>query len=351
MQRRHRVSWFVCSSAFVLVASAAAFAGDLAVPRDYRTVEEALAAALPGDRVLVRGGTFENVHVKKGAVEIVARGTTVLGYVWIDASNVTVSGIRLGRNGRIVITGSDVSVTGTKGTGPGRRVISVQGGRRARIEGNKLAAGDIEVLNGTDATVAHNRLKTGEILAAEYGTLIDSNAARSITASGGQTSVLDNRCRDLLVEEGSCDVANNVVSDSIDVKGDDTSVLGNEVRGWINVQGEGAEIGGNSLARGGIVVWGDGASVVSNTVEQSPIGVGVHGDGFTISGNDLTAIAPATHDGPAGGFGMCPGIGVSNAIDGGTVTDNVVTHRTGVGITIDGSNVTVSGNDVHGIAM
>src|SRR5262245_222957 len=126
MQRRLWVSWSL--SAFGVALSAAAMADDLAVPRAYRTIEDAMAAASPGARVLVRGGKFQNVHIKKGNVEIVAKGTTVEGYVWIDASNVSVSGLRLGRDGRIVITGDDVTVTGTKATGRGRRAIAIQGG-------------------------------------------------------------------------------------------------------------------------------------------------------------------------------------------------------------------------------
>src|SRR5262245_41357994 len=118
MLRRHRVSWSV--SVFVLASSAAALADDLTVPRQYRTIDDALAAAMSGDRVIVRGGTYENLHVTKSGVQIVARGTTVKGYVWIDASNVSVSGLRLSRDGRIVVTGDDVTVTGTRTPGRGR---------------------------------------------------------------------------------------------------------------------------------------------------------------------------------------------------------------------------------------
>jgi hypothetical protein len=337
-------------SAFVVLASAAAFADDLRVPRDYRTIEDALVVAAPGDRVVVRGGNFENVHVKKGAVEIVAHGTTVQGYVWIDASNVSVSGIRLGRSGHIVITGDDVTVTGTKATGRGRRTIAVQGGRRAVIEGNKLAQGDIEVLKGENATVTGNRLKDGIIRSSDFGTSVDSNVAPFIEVSSSQASLLDNRCKQLETYGDSCDLANNVVSQSVWVEGSGAVLQGNDVAGWITLQGDDAAISDNSLSTGGINVTGDGASILSNTVESSPLGIGVRGDDFTISGNDVTAVAVPNHDGSVGGFPMCPGIAVGGWPTGGTITDNAVTHQTGGGIVVQANDITISGNDVHGIA-
>src|SRR5262245_66651222 len=118
MQRRRLVSWSL--SAFVVaVPAAAAFADDLAVPRQYPTIEEALAAAQPGDRVLVRGGAFDNVQIRKGGVSVVAKGTTIRGYLWIDASNVSASGFRLERGAHVVITGDDVTLSGTKSGGRG----------------------------------------------------------------------------------------------------------------------------------------------------------------------------------------------------------------------------------------
>ena len=348
MQRRICVS--SCVSAFVLLASAAAFADDLRVPRDYRTIEDALVAAAPGDRVVVRGGNFENVHVKRGGVEVVAHGTTVQGYVWIDASNVSVSGIRLGRTGHIVITGDDVTVTGTKATGRGRRTIAVQGGRRAVLEGNKLAQGDIEVLKGANATVVRNRLKDGTIRSSDVGTSVESNVAPSIEVNSSEASLLDNHCRQLEAYGDSCDLANNVVSQSVRVEGSGAVLQGNDVDGWMTVEGDDAAISDNSLATGGIIVTGDGASILSNTVETSPLGVGVRGNDFTISGNDVTAMVLPSHDGSVSGFPMCPGIAVGGWPTGGTITDNDVTHQTGVGIFVQANDVTISGNDVQGIA-
>ena len=349
MQRRHRVSWCLAPCVLV-VASAAAIADDIAVPRDYRTVEDALAAAMPGDRVVVRGGTFENIHVKKGNVQVVARGTTVQGYVWIDASNVTVSGIRLGRNGRIVITGDDVTVTGTKASGRGRRAIAVQGGRRAVLAGNKLAQGDIEVLKGEDASITGNRVKDGAISTSDVGTSIESNVAPVIEASSSETSVLDNRCKQIDASGDSCDVANNLVSDLVRVQGSSVVLESNEVNGWMTVTGDDVAITGNSLTTGGINVTGDRASIASNTVERSPLGIGVHGTDFTIVANDVTAVMQTSHDGSVSGFPFCPGIAVGGWPTGGEISDNTVTHQTGVGVWVQGNEVTVSGNDVHGIA-
>src|SRR4030095_8016618 len=91
-------------------------------------------------------------------------------------------------------------------------------------------------------------------------------------------------------------------------------------------------------------------AVAGNTVGRSPRGVGVHGDDFTIAENDVTAVVAPGHDGPSSGFPMCPGIAVIGTDGGDTITDNVVTHQTGVGITVDSDSVTISGNDVQGIA-
>jgi hypothetical protein len=340
----------LCSSALFVVASAAAFADDILVPRDHRTVEDALDAAVPGDRVIVRGGTFDNIQVKKGNVEVIARGTIVKGYVWIDASSVTVSGLRLGANGRIVITGDDVTVSGVKAPGRGRRVISVQGGRNATIRGNKMATGDIEVLRGADALIDGNRLKTGSIITLGAGATIDSNAVPSIDASGIDASVLGNRCENLYVTGDLCDVANNDISSTMSINGSAAIVQSNEVTGWLNVTGDDASVGDNSLVTGGIFVSGDRATVVSNTVDASPLGVGVIGNDFTITSNDVTAVVSPSHDGSVSGFPMCPGIAVGGHPTEGTITDNLVTHRTGVGITATGDGLTISGNDVNGVA-
>ena len=360
MQRRHRVSWCACSSAFVLAASAAAFADDIAVPRDYRTVEDALAAAMPGDRVVVRGGRFENVQVKKGGVEIVAHGTIVEGYVWIDASNVKVSGLRLGPNARIVVTGDDVTVTGVKASGRTRQSIAIQGGRRARVERSKLASGDIEVLLGEGAVIADNRLQRGAISTREDGTLIESNTAPYVGAEGDANSLIGNRVHALGSTGNDGDISGNTAETSLSVSGDRNTVQGNEqTRGdgashrqapSFYVQGDGSLVLGNTVTNAGMFVTGDDLVVADNAIVDSHVGLTVGGDRFTVAGNSLevAGIPSFNPDGP--GPTNNPALETMAGFTEGAVMDNTIVHRASPGIQITGFDVTISGNDLHGIA-
>jgi hypothetical protein len=359
MQRHHCVSWYACSSAFVLVSSAAALADDLAVPRQYRTIEDALAAAAPGDRVVVRGGTFENVQVKKGGVSIVAKGTTVQGYLWIDASNVSVSGFRIGRNGHVVITGDDVTVTGTKAIGRGRQGITVQGGRRARIERTKLTSGDIEVLLGTGAVISDNRLKDGAILTAENGVWIESNTVELINASGDGTSIIGNQCRVVASSGDDCDVSGNQAETSVSIAGDRVTVQGNEqtrgeaashrVAPSFFVQGDGALVLDNKLTNAGLFVSGDDAVIAENAVVDTHVGLAVVGERFTVAGNTLEVAGIPSFNPEGDGPTNNPALRVL-ALEEGAVMDNTVIHRASPGMEIDGAGVTISGNDLEGIA-
>jgi len=335
MLRRHRVSWYSCSSAFVLVASAAAFADDIVVPRDYRTVDQAIAAAAPGDRIVVRGGAIENLQVKKGAISIVAKGTTVQGYLWIDGSNVSVSGLRLGRNGRIVVTGGNVTVTGTRARGRGNAVISVQGGGSARIEGNKLAWGDIEAFATRDTVVTGNRLKNGAIRTKGAGVEVVSNTVPTIEASGEQTSVLDNDCDVLTVSADMSDVANNRVESQATLSGNANLVAANEFSGPLQATGDTVTIRDNSFVVGGVTVTGDDASLVSNTIQSQNCSIMLRGQDYTIATNDITS----QHN---------TGIEVYSGSAGGSITDNDITHAR-LGMDLQSDAVLISGNELHGI--
>ena len=350
MQRRHRVSWCVSSSVLV-VASAAAFADDLAVPREYPTVEAALAAASDGDRVVVRG-TYENMHITRGDVQIVARGATVKGYVWIDAPNVTLSGFRLGPDGRIIVTGDDVTVSGTKASGHGRRSIAVQGGRRATIRGSKLVYGDIQVLLGEAATIERNKVLRGSIMTSDDGARIDSNVVPDVAAEGDDVQLLGNQCRWLGAAGDDCDVSGNKVIISLRVDGDRATVQSNETIGReeLTVAGNAALVLGNEATDHGIRIWGDDAVIAENSVADTHHGIEVVGERFTIAENqvDVMGLPQRVFGGPAPTEN--PAIRTFSQTTGSAILSNDIEHFASPGIDVSGGGVNVAGNDLHGIA-
>ena len=56
----------------VLTAALAAFADDLAVPSQYKSIARAMSAAKSGDRVVVTGGEWRNPRIVKAGISVVA---------------------------------------------------------------------------------------------------------------------------------------------------------------------------------------------------------------------------------------------------------------------------------------
>ena len=74
-----------------LLLAAPAAAADLKVPRKFRTIQAAVDAARPGDRVVVtRGKYFEDVVVETDGVVLTGRRAILQGTVVVNGDGVTV---------------------------------------------------------------------------------------------------------------------------------------------------------------------------------------------------------------------------------------------------------------------
>jgi hypothetical protein len=350
MLEHHRVRWGFSSAVLFVVSSAAALADDIYVPRDHGTIEEALAAAAPGDRVIVLGGKYENVIVTRGDIEIIAKGAMIRDTLEIAGSRVSVSGFRLDRRADVLITGDDVTLTGIKASGGYYwHNIMVDGGRRATIAGNKLSQGIIQVPHGADATITGNRLKSGTIDTSDVGAAILSNSVPTIDVSGDQASVLDNRCRSLGLSGDSCDVANNRVLKELGIHGDSALATGNVVFGSISVHADDVTIAGNDVTIAGtgvaaIEVRGGSRGTITGNVITHRGGFGIEGrwrsDGLTIIGNDIHGFASRTSIAIGG-----DGITIANN----TIVQTDAADGKGNGIEISGDANVVTGNDIGAV--
>src|SRR5262245_58324218 len=127
-------SWMTVS--LVAVLASPALARDLSVPREHRTIGDALAVAHSGDRVVVTGGRHRDVTVATDGVTLVGRGAILLGDVNIEGDGVTVSGFRFGEHARMTLSGADATFSGNRATARASAALYVDGGDRALVAAN-----------------------------------------------------------------------------------------------------------------------------------------------------------------------------------------------------------------------
>jgi hypothetical protein len=363
------------------------------VPDQYASLAKALKAAKPGETVIVNGGTWKNVKVKKAGVRVIGNAAKLVGSTLVSGRGATLTGFTV--QGTVVVKGDDAVVenctidAGDDGA-LGLRVIGASG---VRIEGNTAALGRFVAERTEDVTFRDNVFTGGtksKLLVAGDGAIVEGNVLRqtdlSIYGAGAQVSgneakmiygegadglVLDGNTLGLggiAVEGEGIVVQSNTVADGfVHVYGSDATIRENLAQGIQTGLGDGALVQDNvvgsgairieddlalvvgntvgSDARGfpgaGITAIGDGVVIRDNTVETVGIGIFVPGDSAEILDNDLTVTDPRQD-------ARLPAIQADG--DEILVDNNQITHIEGFGITVRGDSAVVSDNDIHGIS-
>lgn len=254
-------------------------AATINVPADYATISLAVAAASPGDVIVVAPGTYnENVTINKsltlrssgGRAVTTIQGSTGVGTVIIQSNNVTLGGINQG----FTIKGYDSPSPGLE-----YAAVYVQGARsNVTIRGNEIFAdGEAGLLTETGQAVTNfvvsaNTFSGKTFVGAEAG---DCGFTNQFTAF--------NVPRQLVVIQtgtGITFTSNNIVG----VAGSASSFPGCEATGQgntlVTIDANNATIRGNTFAgtttRFGhsLRVRGTGANISCNIFDNAGLGLG-----------------------------------------------------------------------------
>lgn len=314
----------------VLAAAVPSLAADLQVGkgRRYATIQAAVDAAVPGDRIVVARGVYREfvTFVGKDDLTFVGRGAVWDGQISrgnaapcleFEASGVSVEGFTF-RNGAY-----HVRAWGDRNTV--RKCVS------------RNADGWAFRMEASGATVASCR--------------VSGVRGMAIEILGDSATVTSNRCANsenaaVGVQGAGARVVRNVVQTVRDgagmyVHGDDAQVLSNKVTntalGAIVVSGEDVVVTGNVCAHTAheacIDVTGPRATVEDNRVTGSAdVGVSVSGEGMSVRRNRV-----------ASSLRGAPGFVLRNTDSpgGGTVEDNVAVRAGQVGFELSLVNTTV----------
>jgi len=290
--------------------AADAFAADRKVPTvAYPTIAAAVAAAQPGDRILVGPGVYqEHVVTAVANLQFIGRGA-----VWdatltngthgdcltVNAAGVLVRGFSFrGGNGvsrYIVATGDGCTVQSCASRGPAA-FLTVTGARAAVEACRFFSSGSVGIdVIGDDARVQRSTFQQCDAIVVR------------ITGARGEVS----RCRFLDIDSG----------DVVQFAGAGARVLTNQ---FINCDDD------------TIDVTGDGAVVEGNRMTGSG-DLRVTGDSLTIRRNTLKFV-----------FGGAQGIfAASTTLTGvGVIEDNVVSDVDGRGLDVSAHHVTVRRNTI-----
>lgn len=335
----HHAIFRATAPAALLVLSSAAFAADLRVGdgEAYETIQAAVDAASPGDRVLVRPGVYrERVTVAKDRISLIGDDAILDGY----------SALRTSNPAMLSLTGDGVVVQGfafragdegVVGSGDGIRVSSCVfsglNGAAIRLDGvdNRVERCDVRACGGSETVslVGDDALirKVNVVQSTGRGLYMISLRGR-ITSS--RVEVTPARGIDADVPEGSVDRCTVV-------QAGDFGIL---------ASGEGARVERNEVEDGliGIQVTGFGVVVQRNTVSGTDgRGITVFGEGVLVASNKVTVTADDA-DGIQVSSGDSKGAPRGGPVAPGRVSKNVVTEAVGYGflLTLRGSVVTMN---------
>lgn len=242
----------------------------------------------------------------------------------------------------------------------------VLSGNLATVDGNGFTGG--VQITGDDTSFTRNKF-----LQAPHGALIRGDRARA------ERNVVNSRNDGLSVQGGSAVVEFNEIATlgvGISIRGDDALVADNDLPGaqlaGVTVVGDRARLIRNESSNGtrlAFSVRGDRAVLDDNSASNPTVGIVVTGTGFEVTNNVVTATGSDPLPDPlqAAGYGRSrqdpadpvaqssavvsnhPGVVIDatgSDADGGVVTDNVVSHLAGEGISVHGNGVLVNGNRV-----
>jgi len=293
---------------------------------EFPTIQAAVDAAGPGDRILVRPGVYqENVIIPAnksglrlkavGAVVIEARAALGLGQgpgLWIDCAGVTVEGFRI-QNAAADPNPPYRDGHGIQTTREGLTLLSVHFRNNAAAALMAPAGAGTTIQGGSSSGDARPLEITGDnVVVREFE--VDSPDQGGLLFSGNSISV--SKCR-----------ITNCDGPAIDLSGPSALIFGNQVtscRGpGIKVTGSWAKIRKNTVRSArddGVLVEGHDTICNDNRILHTASGAGVRliGDDQTARGNEVRHSAAAgllvagenagVHDnlvvGPSGGPGL-----------------------------------------------
>lgn len=320
-------------------------------PRAFDTIQQAIDAARPGDRVVLGRDVYrERITIAK-PITLVGRRTVLDGVVaglsgpcvTIASDDVTIEGVTFRNGGDQVV-----------GDGDGLRVLRcafVNAGQNAvDVTGDGVVVDRCSFVGATDVAVDVRG--------------ITCRVARSTFRNlGGGAVAL--RGDDAFVDR--CTVRASAGGTVVDLAGDRVTVRRTSVVGGtgdlIAIDGEAALVdrceavgssGGN-----GFDVLGDGADVVRCFASSVATGIRVRGDGAIVEGNDVRyvgsagiSVAGAAPEVRRNGVLFAHGNDAGIVVDdgggpgGGTVEANAVEDCTVFGIRVEGRGVALVRNDV-----
>jgi hypothetical protein len=270
----------------VLVAAGAAAATDRKVPStDYPTLDDAAAAAVSGDRILVAKGYYQaTVTVNGDDIQIVGKGAT-----W-DAAEAAVAGVGL------IVNGNNAVITG---------FTFINGNDQVRIVGNgaritkcvflSSTENGIDIL-GNDSLVSGCRfIGSGTEAVLIGGDLATVEKCKFNNMDAGAVDIAGNDC---LVQKNWIQTVED--DDGIYISGVGARVLKNKlfnIDGGLYVSGVNSIVEGNVVAYCGdtaIDVNGNNATIRKNRVSfisDDSSGFDVTSTGGLIEGNTATDIA------------------------------------------------------------
>ena len=332
---------FAIAAASVLALAGAAAADTIKVPQDQPTIQAGVSAAATGDTVSVSKGVyFENVVVSTAGIRIVGKGAILDGNIagvdgdclTINAEDVFVQGITF-RNGDsgIVLAANGAVITKCTFQAAGNDGVTGTAGTTSITSCKFLFPSNEAVdLNGTGNLVSKCTVTRG----GSYGVRITGDGGR--VESCTFTWLADNSA--VLVTGNNAVLLKNKASngDADCFRADGTGALVDGNKGdrndgrLVQVNGNGAIVQKNSgtYCRGGVFVNGDAAQVLSNKLSNivATSAIQVDGDGFTVTGNTVSAT-----------WDEAPGISANSATvaGGGLIEGNKVSDAGGYGFDMD----------------
>ena len=278
---------------------------------DFATVSEAIQAAKPGDRILVRPGLYEESLIVNKPLEIIGDGPVEDIVIRARDANVLTFQASIGRVANLTLRQVGEEVTG----------VSIQQGR-LDMEGcdiSSQAASCVYILDGADPRLRRNKIHHGKergviVYDDGLGTLEDNeifgNGLHGVAIGAGGNPVLrrnqihDNKQNGVLAQEGGLgtlednEITGNGYS-GVEIRTGGNPVLrrnqirGNQVGVYVHDNGQGTlednEITGNGET--GVEIQADGNPLVrGNRISRNEYrGVWVHDAGKGVfEDNDLT---------------------------------------------------------------
>jgi parallel beta-helix repeat protein len=364
-----------------LLLAAAARAGVLHVPGEFPTVADAVAAAQPGDEILIASGTYAETVVLDGLIDLVLRGqgqAVLAGGSALDAAltiqnctNVTVERLSLqnalGRGAFAVdstgITLRQVKVEGGTTDGILAGEISSLLLDRCRVTGVEGIGIDLQL--AVNCTVNRCTVEDTSGTGIELSDVDGATLERCRVVHAGQHGL--NLGQSAPVQH--CTASKNVVIEAgieaLRINGTDCVAIDNRLQdagiGGLGVEGtsDGVLLDGNRVIGGGSGVLIDAANVLlRNSRVLHPAGTGVEwqsgpgvvqdvvvvkpgSDAFDVGGNDGGTLlgCRAVHPGHDGFILQCDGL---------QIVGNLSSGAAAVGFHVSGDDNVFTDNAAHG---